>query len=295
MVSIDIVRVTAGSGYTDGTYYAPIDGDGSSGIVEISVSGGAIEAQGSSGSNVYAAGSGYTFATVDLSDVYSDVALSTSANIGSGTGGVVTPIISPKGGHGFNPQEELGGHYVMMNSKLEQNEGDDITVANDFREVGIVKDPYNYGTTTVSTASTRRQTFAVKFASSPSTAYSIDEKITQTSTGAVGRVVEWDATNSILYFLQERFEDYGVDSTDNVVAFSGANVITGASSGAAATPSATASESVTLGGGSSLTFTSGYANPELEPNSGKVLYVENRRPISRASDQTEDIKIVVEF
>jgi len=44
-----------------------------------------------------------------------------------------------------------------------------------------------------------------------------------------------------------------------------------------------------------LVFTSGYANPELEPNSGHILYVENRRPISRASDQTEDIKIVVEF
>ena len=44
-----------------------------------------------------------------------------------------------------------------------------------------------------------------------------------------------------------------------------------------------------------LTFTSGYANPELEADSGHILYVENRRPISRASDQTEDIKIVVEF
>jgi len=200
--SIDTVRVAGGSGYTDGIYYASIDGDGSSSVVEISVSGGAIEPQGSSGSNVYASGSGYTFATVDLTNVYSDNDLQTSASIGSGTGGIVTPIISPKGGHGFNPQTELGGHFVMMNSKLEQNEGDDITVANDFREVGIIKDPYNFGTTTVSSASTRRQTFAVKFASSPSTDYSVDEKITQTSTGAVGRVVEWDATNSILYFLQ---------------------------------------------------------------------------------------------
>ena len=33
----------------------------------------------------------------------------------------------------------------------------------------------------------------------------------------------------------------------------------------------------------------------MEPDSGDIIYVENRRPISRASDQTEDIKIVVEF
>lgn len=293
--AIDIVRVTAGSGYTDGTYYAPIDGDGSSGVVEISVNGGAIQQQGSAGSNVYTAGSGYTFAAVDLTDTYSDAALNTSASMGSGVGGAVVPIISPKGGHGFDAVSELGGHYVMMNSKLEQFEGDDITVANDFREVGIVKDPYNFGTTTVSSAATRRQSYAVYFSSAPSANFEIDEKITQATTGAVGRVVEFDSTRNILYYVQEQWANYGIDSSGNQARFSGANTITGATSTAAGTPSSNASDTVTLAGGSSLTFTSGYANPELEPNSGHVLYVENRRPISRASDQTEDIKIVVEF
>jgi len=293
--SIDTVRITAGSGYTDGTYYTAIDGDGSSGIVEIVVSGGAIQPQGSSGTNVFAAGTGYTFATVDLTDTYSDNALTLSSSIGAGTGGSVTPIISPRGGHGFNAVEELGAHYVMMNTKLEQAEGDDVTVANDFREVGIVKDPYNFGTTTVSSASTRRQSYAIKMAAAPSTDYTIDEKITQSTTGAVGRVVEWDATNNILYYVQERFADFGINSAGNYVAFSGANTVTGATSLAAAIPSSTASENVTLTGGTVLTFTTGYANPELEPDSGHILYVENRRPISRASDQTEDIKIVVEF
>jgi len=293
--SIDTVRITAGSGYTDGTYYTAIDGDGSSGIVEIVVSGGAIQPQGSSGTNVFAAGTGYTFATVDLTDTYSDNALTLSSSIGAGTGGSVTPIISPRGGHGFNAVEELGAHYVMMNTKLEQAEGDDVTVANDFREVGIVKDPYNFGTTTISSASTRRQSYAIKMAAAPSTDYIIDEKITQSTTGAVGRVVEWDATNNILYYVQERFADFGINAAGNYVAFSGANTVTGATSLAAAIPSSTASENVTLTGGTVLTFTTGYANPELEPDSGHILYVENRRPISRASDQTEDIKIVVEF
>ena len=299
--AIDVVRVTAGSGYTDGTYYAAVDGDGtnaggaSGAIVQIVVSGGQIQAQGSAGTNMFSAGSGYTFGTVDLTDVYSDSALTSSASIGSGTNGVVTPIISPAGGHGFNAVAELGGHYVMMNTKLEQAEGDDVTVANDFREVGIIKDPYNFGTTTISSASTRRQSYAIKMSAAPSVNYEIDEKITQSTTGAVGRVVEWDATNNILYYVQERFADYGIASSGNSIAFSGTNTVTGANSGAATTPSSTASENVTLSGGTVLTFTSGYANPELEPNSGKLLYVENRRPISRASDQTEDIKIVVEF
>ncbi len=293
--SIDTLRVVAGSGFADGTYYSPIDGDGSGGVVEIKVAGGAIQRQGSSGSNIFAAGTGYTFATVDLSNTFSNSGMTVGASIGSGSGGSVIPIISPRGGHGKNAVEELGAHYVMMNTKLEQAEGDDVTVANDFREVGIVKDPFNFGTTTISSASTRRQSYAIKMAASPSTDYIIDEKITQSTTGAVGRVVEWDATRKILYYVQERFTDFGIAANGNQISFSGANTVTGATSNAAATPSATSSENATLAGGTTLTFTSGYANPELQPDSGHILYVENRRPISRASDQTEDIKIVVEF
>jgi len=293
--SIDTVRVTAGSGYTDGTYYSPVDGDGANGVVKIVVNGGAISLQGSTGSNMYAAGTGYTFGVVNLSDVYTNTGLTTSGNIGSGSGGAVVPIISPKGGHGKDAVKELGGHYVMMNVKLEQAEGDDLTVANDFREVGIVKDPYNFGTTTVSSASTRRQTYAVKLAANPSAAYEIDEKITQSTTGAVGRVVEFDSANNILYYLQEQYTNYGIHANGNSVAFSGTHTITGASSNGAAAVSSTSSQNVTLAGGSTLTFTNGYANPELAADSGDILYVENRRPISRASDQTEDIKIVVEF
>ena len=239
------------------------------------------------------AGTGYTFGTVDLTDVYSDSSLNTAINIGSGTNGTVVPIISPKGGHGSNAEAELGGHFVMMNTKLEQAEGDDITVANDFREVGIVKDPFAVGTTTVASISTARQTSIVKLSSAPSVAYEIDEKITQSTTGAVGRVVEYDATNLTLFYVQERFSDYGVDANGDATAFSGANVITGASSGAAATPNTTATSATV--GSTTVTLSSGYAESELEPNSGDIIYVENRRPISRASDQTEDIKIVVEF
>ena len=44
-----------------------------------------------------------------------------------------------------------------------------------------------------------------------------------------------------------------------------------------------------------VTFSSGLATPEIENNSGDVIYVENRRLITRAPDQIEDIKLVIEF
>ena len=304
--SIESLVITAGTGYTDGTFYAAVYGDGtnqgaaSGAIVRITIASGAIQGFGvtaGTDTTIHAAGSGYTYGTVNLGSGYtfSDAGLTSASSVGSGSGGVVSVQAGPKGGHGFNAVEELGGHYVMLNTTLTQAEGDDFTVKNDFRRVGLAVDPFNYGTTTIASASTRRQTFALKLTSTSGT-FDPDEKISQTSTGAVGKVIEWDATNSILYYQQERFGDYGtVSTTGSYVAFSGANAVTGATSSASGTPDASADAAVTLAGGGTITFTNGYANPELDPDSGNIIYVENRKTISRASDQTEEIKLGVEF
>jgi len=301
---IESLKITAGSGYTNGTYYAAVYGDGTSAgtssgaIVRITVSGGAIQSFGltaGSDTTIHAGGAAYTFGTVNLGAGYtfSDSGLSSASNMG-GSGGAVEVVISPKNGHGNDAIGELGGHFVMTATTLSQAEGDDITTSNDFRQVGIVVDPTNYGTSTVATASTRRQTFVVK-GSSISGTFEVDEKITQATTGAVGKVVEYDSTRSLLYFQQERFGDFGTNSTtgDHSV-FTGANVITGATSSATLTPS-TDSETITLANNNTLATTSGYQNPELQPDSGNIIYLENRKPIQRDSDQTEDIKLIIEF
>ena len=302
---IESLSITAGSGYTNGTYYAAVYGDGTSAgtssgaIVRITVSGGAIASFGltaGTDTTIHSGGAGYTYGSVNLGSSYtfSDSGLSSSSSMGSGSGGAVDVIISPKNGHGNDAVIELGGHYVMTATTLTQAENDDVTTANDFRQVGIVVDPTTYGTTTVATSSTARQTFIVKMSSSSGT-FEVDEKISQASTGAIGKVVEWDSTRSLLYFQQERFGDFGTNSTtgDNT-AFSGANLITGASSSATGTPSTT-TETVTLPNSNTVSLTTGYANPELQPDSGNIIYLENRKPISRSSDQTEDIKVIIEF
>ena len=38
-----------------------------------------------------------------------------------------------------------------------------------------------------------------------------------------------------------------------------------------------------------------YQKSELQEDSGNQIYMEFRAPINRASDQTEDVKLVVEF
>ena len=300
---IESVKVTAGSGYTDGTYYAAVFGDGTSqgtssgAIIRITVTSGSLASFGlttGTDTTIHSGGAGYTFGTVNLDTVFSDSGLSSSANIGSGTGGAVDVIISPKEGHGNSAITELGGHFVMNAITLSQAEGDDVTTENDFRQVGLVVDPTTFGTSTVGTSSTARQTYVVK-GSSTSGTFEADEIITQASTGAVGRVVEFDSSRSLLYYHQERFGDYGTSSsTGGYVAFSGTNTITGSSSSATLVPSSD-TETVTLANSNTLTLTTGYANPELQPDSGNIVYLENRKPIQRDSDQTEDIKLIIEF
>jgi hypothetical protein len=301
---IESLVITAGSGQTNGTYYAAVYGDGTSqgtssgAIVRITISGGAIASFGltaGTDTTIHSAGSGYTYGTVNLGSGYtfSDTGLSSASAIG-GSGGAIEVMISPKNGHGYDAVVELGGHYVMSATTLTQAENDDLTTANDFRQVGIVVDPTTYGTTTVATDATSRQTYVVKMSSSSGT-FDADEKISQASTGSIGKVVEWDSTRSLLYFQQERFGNFGTNSTtgDNT-AFSGANLITGGTSGATGTPSST-TETVTLANSNTVSLTTGYANPELQPDSGSIIYLENRKPISRSSDQTEDIKVIIEF
>jgi len=303
--AIESFVVTGGSGYTDGTYYTAVYGDGANAgestgaILRLTISSGSIVSFGltaGTDTTIHSAGSGYTFGYVNLGSAYtfSDAALSSSSSIGSGSGASIEIIISPDDGHGFNVVTELGAHYVMSAVTLTQAEGDDFTTGNDFRSVGLIVDPTTFGTSTVASSTTARQTYVVKLDTISGT-FDADEVITQASTGAVGKVVEWDSTLNLLYYQQESFKGFGTNATTgNYVAFSGTNAITGSTSSATGTTGAS-TETVTLANSNTLTLTSGYANPELQEYSGDIIYLENRKPIQRSSDQTEDIKIIIEF
>ena len=53
----------------------------------------------------------------------------------------LVPIISPADGHGANPAEELYANRVCVSVKVNQTEDGTIPANNDFRSVGIIKDP----------------------------------------------------------------------------------------------------------------------------------------------------------
>jgi len=276
------------------TLYAGIKGDGTGGVVQLVTNGaGTITS-----AEVQARGSGYTYANILLGNgnLFSDAGLSTAVATPSGATGAIEAILPPEGGHGSDAEEELNGKRVMTNIRLTYAEGSgDFPVDNDFRRIGIIADPINWGTSTFSTADTLSGLKAVKITGATAD-FNVDEKIVQTVTGgtAYGTVVSWtldsgSSTAGVLKYIQtnDAHTDQGV-----VRAFesNGANAITGESSAA--------SGNVDTGYAGSLlgsTFTAGLAAPEIENNSGEVIYIENRRLITRAPDQIEDIKLVIEF
>jgi hypothetical protein len=279
---INIVKIkNGGTGGTNGTYTnIPIRGDGTGGTVTIVITGTAVTSV-----TVTSIGTGYTYGYIRVQDI-------NTASSGFLTGAELDCIIEPKGGHGFDAVKELGGFFVMLNVNLEGNEitnTGDFTTENDFRKIVLIKDPESLGV--ISTASTLRTTKAVRISSSPAPGtFQVDETIVQSTTGAVGKVVEWDSINRILHYIQTRHTDGGINNDGNYVSFSGTNVITGASSGATGSPSSVSSETA-----DNITFTNGYSASEIDADKGSVIYIENRAPISRAADQTENVKLIIEF
>ena len=290
-----VVIENAGSGLpASQTLYTSVKGDGTGGVVQFVTNGaGTITS-----AEMQARGSGYTYANVLLTNgnLFSDAGLSSAVATGGSAVGALEVILPPEGGHGSDHETELNGKRVMTNIRLTYSEGGgDFPVDNDFRRIGIIADPLRWGTTTFETRDTVSGLKAIKITGATAD-FSVDEKITQTVAGgtAYGTVVSWtldsgSTTAGVLKYIQttDAHTDSGV-----VRAFesNGSNAISGETS--------TASGNVDTGYGSALlgvTFASGLAAPEIENNSGDVIYVENRRLITRAPDQIEDIKLVIEF
>ena len=100
-----------------------------------------------------------------------------------------------------------------------------------------------------------------------------DEVITGGTSAATGLVVDFDSSTKVLKYIQTQWT--GINATKNLVAFAGTETVTGA-------------------GGATGTIAT-VNNPEIAYYSGSTIYAENRAPITRASDQTENIKLIIEF
>ena len=278
------------------TFYAPVIGDGGTqAVVKVSTSGGSItsvKVMNGAGSGSTPVNAGYTWGEVYLKHGYMYTGYTQGTNtltgvINSGyasAAGKIEVIIPPQGGYGYNLLNDTNAKRVMVNVRLEGLDGlGDFPVDNDFRRIGILQDPLVYGSSSYLTSATASGLFSLKVTGlSSGQTYTPDEIISQTVSGgtAYGTVVSYqaiDSTSGVIFYFQS--PELHKDSTFAVRSFVTGSSVLGATSGS--------------NGSANAAY--GIVTPEVKTNSGEMVYIENRKFISRAADQIEDIKLVVEF
>lgn len=153
------------------TPFVAVTGDGDGVVARALVN--TSQSNSISGVEIINRGTGYSYA---------------SAVVEGNTGGttntaVLTVVLGPKGGHGSNPEYELGSRTLGISVTYNVSESGSIPVVNDYRSVGIIKDPL-YANVVFTVAS-------------PTGAFQIGETVIQQNTGAQGVVAEWDSVNTL--------------------------------------------------------------------------------------------------
>ena len=266
------VVTAAGSGYSDGssgsfTVDVAVEGDGSGAVATLTFASGSLSSVAFKDTSSY--GSGYKRASFPTLN-------SAISGISAGSGATIHAVISPINGHGADPIEELGGNYSIVNSRLEFGEGSgDFPTDNDFRRIGLIKNPVQSSDGTISSASSMTATNQLTVADASS--ISVDDLLTdaasESATTAKVRVVS--KTGNVLKTLPV------VNAGGEYVAFANSDEVFRNGAG-------TKTTDVTGSGVST-------SHPEMTRFTGQILYVENRGAVSRAADQIEDIKLIIEM
>ena len=245
----NIKVVDGGSGYATAPTVS-FTGDGTGLAATATLTAGVV-----TGITVTAPGTGYKRCAVAFSG-------------GGGTGAEARAVIGPPGGFGVDPRNDLRAHHAILNVILTGAEGmGDIIIGNDFRQIGIIKNPYDYGTTTIASETTRFALGRLTIATGGS--WPNDRLFNGDTSGAQGIVDYYDTAGGVLHYHQNQstgFTDFTTADSVRLVGDTG-----------------------TLYAVNSIT------TPEVEHDSGSVIYLENRIPITRVADQAETIQLVIEF
>jgi hypothetical protein len=296
-----------------------IAGDGDNAVARALVNTSA--ANSISGIEIINRGSGYSYAS----------AIVVGNTSGTSNTATLSPILGPKGGHGSDPEYELGGTALCISVSFANNEAGTIPIENDYRQIGILKDPL-FANVVITTGSLTG-------------GFTVGETITQATSNATGVVAAWDSINTLQLTSINGIIVTGATVT-GASSSATANVITFQNNGQSKnfntfdqrerytytpiTGTFTPDEVVyqtdiqltnaifhsngssniylthvrgTLNTGNTLIGQSSGATanllfrypPDLLVGSGEVLYIENESPITRSASQTETIKIILQF
>ena len=250
--------ISGGIDYVDGDAAVSIIGDGSGAeaILDIDPDDGSILSV-----TITNRGSGYTFADVTIDGV-------------EGAGAEIIAVISPKAGHGANAQKELFATNVGFSVNL-TNDSADLFLNNDFRQIGVMKNPLIFNTTTNFQDTTGTCCYVIQVLDPQN--YALDDVITTDSGGKFIVIQKVDADN---------------DGTDeSIYLLPIIPIITESSTLTNTTQSIT---NLVINTDVSVDVEA-LAVPEIDNTTGEIIYLDNREFIVRQQDQIEKIRAILKF
>lgn len=184
---------------------------------------------------------------------------------GTGFGAIGRGIPAPLYGHGSDAKAELGGTYFMIKTELDGDELGVFPVDEEYRQVGLIEAPLS---------NTVGVSLVLKTVSGE---FETDELITGDTSGATGNLRYYDKLTDTAYIEM-------VSGT-----FTQTETLTSANSAETAYIELVYPNKY-------IPLTSITANPaSYRARTGKLLYVSNRAPITRAVTQKEELRVVLSF
>ena len=180
------------------------------------------------------------------------------------------PVVGPTPGFGFDARKDLKADAVMFRSKI-LDADDDFILSQDFRQVGLIKNPLEPDSTGLFTALTGVATRNIKL-SSYTVAFSKDRKIKGVSSSAQAYIDNVDSSVSggtRIHYHQSPdtgFKLFNVGETIQEVDGNGEGVMESFDN-----------------------------NAEVDRLTGDVLYLDNRASVQRTANQSEDIKVIIQL
>jgi hypothetical protein len=247
--TIDAIKIISG-GYSYGVAVVSIEGDGTGATAEAVVNNttGRITKI-----NITNPGRNYTYANVTVT--------------GNGFGAKLRAIMSPYGGHGKNSPDELFARTLMFYSNVSTDLNQGISINNDYRQVGIIKNPRIYGD-------------QIRFQSNVGSACFIVEALVNTTSFPPDENI----------FVTRTIGSQSYARRYRVVSSSPSNILL------QSLDNDTPLINDTFVNSSGQTFTvNSVGNPTVDKYSGQMMFIDNKAGFTPSADETVTLRTVIRF
>ena len=186
---------------------------------------------------------------------------------GNGKGGKARAIMPPFGGHGKNAPDEFFARTLMFYSNVSNDLNQGLEVNNDYRQLGIIKNPRTYSANTRFTGIIGSACFLVQGAINTThfpkdTNMTVDRVISGTTFERRYRVVSSTSTAALVQSL-----DNDVPATNDIFT-----------------------------NDANQTFTaSSVSNPTVDKYSGQLMFIDNKAGFTPSDEETVTLRTIIKF